>query len=83
MSARWLWHHGQHLLLLSAIMFFLIMGLRHWVGGTVPVAVEWAMIAGTAAAAAYIGRSEYISDLFNEFPAATGGATAPAGEDAS
>ena len=65
---RWIWRNGRSLIYASVAMYLGIVTLRNGLVLSNYAAVEWAMIAGNAGVAFYAWRSEFIRDLFNEFP---------------
>ncbi len=65
---RWIWRNGRPLVLASVALYLGIVTLRNGLVLSNYAAVEWAMIAGNAVVAFYAWRSEFIRDLFHEFP---------------
>ena len=65
---RWVWRNGRSLIFASVAMYLAIVTLRNGMVLSNYAAVEWAMIACNAFVAFFVWRSEYIGDLFNEFP---------------
>ena len=65
---RWIWRNGRALILASVAMYLGIVTLRNGLVLSNYAAVEWVMIAGNAVVAFYAWRSQFIRDLFNEFP---------------
>lgn len=65
---RWIWKHGRQLILFSVALFLFMFGLRTQLAFATYGAVEWAIIAVNGLIALYIGRSDFIRDLFKEFP---------------
>lgn len=67
---RWVWRNGQIWVFGSVGLFLVITVIRHGVAGTPLSAIEWAMVAANIAVVFYVGRSDYIRDLFDQFPPA-------------
>ena len=65
---RWIWRNGRYLIFSSVALYLGIVTLRNGLVLSNYAAVEWVMIAGNAVVAFYAWRSEFIRDLFHEFP---------------
>ncbi len=67
-SARWVWRHGRNLIFCSVGLYLVIVTIRNGFVFSQYAPVEWAMIALNVVVAVYAGISEYLRDLFAEFP---------------
>lgn len=67
-SARWVWRHGRNLIFCSVGLYLVIVTIRNGFVFSQYAPVEWAMIVTNVMVAVYAGVSEYLRDLFNEFP---------------
>ena len=65
---RWIWRNGRSIIYASVALYLGIVTLRNGLVLSNYAAVEWVMIAGNAVVAFYTWRSEFIRDLFHEFP---------------
>ena len=65
---RWIWRNGRYLIFSSVALYLGIFTLRNGLVLSNYAAVEWVMIASNAVVAFYAWRSEFIRDLFHEFP---------------
>jgi len=65
---RWIWRNGRSLIYASVALYLGIVTLRNGLVLSNYAAVEWAMIAGNAVVVFYVWRSQFIRDLFKDFP---------------
>ena len=65
---RWIWRNGRYLIFSSVALYLGIFTLRNGLVLSNYAAIKWAMMAGNAVVAFYVWRSQFIRDLFEEFP---------------
>ena len=65
---RWIWRNGRYLIFSSVALYLGIVTLRNGLVLSNYAAIKWAMMAGNAVVAFYVWRSQFIRDLFEEFP---------------
>ena len=65
---RWIWRNRPYLIFSSVALYLGIVTLRNGLLLSNYAAIKWAMVASNAVVAFYVWRSQYILDLFEEFP---------------
>ena len=65
---RWIWRNGRYLIFSSVALYLGIVTLHNGPILSNYAAIKWVMIGGNAVVAFYVWRSQFIRDLFEEFP---------------
>lgn len=66
---RFVWRHGRHAILTSVVAFFAILLARNGMNEAAYDLITWLNVAATLAVGALVLSSQYLKDLFAEFPA--------------
>ena len=65
---RWIWRNGRYFIFSSVALYLCIVTLNNGPVLSNYAATKWARMAGNAVVAFYVWRSQFICDLFEEFP---------------